>query len=97
MVDVETEARYEKLEPIGAPVVQQYLGEKPDEVSVTGECTESEAEKVDGLTENSKVEVRTARWSGTATVNSTSTTAQRKKDRQKGWIYSYSIELTEVV
>jgi hypothetical protein len=96
MVNVDTEARYQTLEPIGTAPVRQYLGEKLDEISIEGECTESEAVKVDALTENSEVEVRTARWSGTATVDSTSTQAQNKKSEEEGWIYSYSIKLTEV-
>jgi hypothetical protein len=96
MVDVDSSSRYQTLEPIGTSPVRQYLGEKLDEISINGECTESEAAKVDALTEKAEVEVRTARWSGTATVDSTSTEAQQKKSEDKGWIYSYSIRLTEV-
>ena len=91
-VDVDSENRYTTHEPIGMDPVRQYLGPKLDEITIVGDCTEEEAGQIDDL--EGEVEVRTPRWSGTATVDSTSTEAQQKKSEDE-WIYKYNIKLTE--
>jgi len=91
-VDVDTENRYETLEPIGTDPVRQFLGPKLDEITIVGDCSPDEADQVDDL--EGEVEVRTARWNGVATVDSTSTQAQQKK-LEGEWIYKYNIKLTE--
>lgn len=91
-VDVDSENRYSTHEPIGTDPVRQYLGPKLDEITIVGECSPDEASQIDDL--EGEVEVRTPRWSGTATVDSTSTEAQQKKSEGE-WIYKYNIKLTE--
>jgi hypothetical protein len=96
LVSVGTSVRYKTHKPIGADPVKQELGPDLDEITIEGECSVEEANRVDQLKEDAVVEVRTHRFSGLASVDSTDTSPQSKKDAEKGWIHSYTIELTEV-
>jgi hypothetical protein len=93
-VDVSSSNRYVTLKPIGTEPVRQFLGPDLEKITIEGDCTREEANRIDEL--EGEVEVRTSRWSGVATVESTTTTAQQKyKGSEDKWIYSYQIELKE--
>lgn len=93
-VAVDTGARHVEKEPIGEEPVRQYMGPNLDQITIVGECSVYEASQIDQLKENEEVYVRTFRWSGNATVDSTSTESLGK--RYNGtWVYKYTIKLTE--
>jgi len=93
-VDVRSGNRYVTHEPIGTEPVRQFLGPKLETITIRGDCTKEEANRIDEL--EGAVEVRTERWSGVATVESTTTTAEQKYDESNDrWIYSYDVKLKE--
>lgn len=94
-VAVDTSARYIEKKPISEVPVRQYMGPNLDKITIKGECSPYEATRVDELEEEDIVDVRTARWSGKAQVDNTSTESAGKRYRQT-WVYTYTIELTEV-
>lgn len=103
-VSVDTESRTVELNPIGDNTVVQHLGSGDKVLDVRGHCYLSTANKIDKLTKNDKVAVRTDRFRGTAVVKSTTTDPeggvggkQPNSMEPHKWRYTYRIELVGAV
>jgi hypothetical protein len=100
-VDVTTEQRTVEHETIDDSIVVQFMGRRPDQLSIEGVVPEYEVPIIDDLTKqdfegNSIVEIRTERWAGQVLVESTNTSFRREKSKEGVWLYDFSIEALEV-
>lgn len=98
-IEVDTSGRFATHEVIGDTTVRQKLGDSPAEISITGVCTEEEANRVDVLSNYDYVEVVSSRWEGTAQVASANTSPLSSGGTQNAseeWLHDFTIELSEV-
>lgn len=98
-ISVLTEANFAQHEVFGDMTVRQKIGEKPDELTIEGQCTGDEATKVDKLTYEEVVELVSERWSGVIHVASTSTEPVGQgggMDLDGEWVYRFTIEAVEI-
>lgn len=98
-IEVNSSANYVDHNVFGDVTVRQKTGESPDQISMTGICTEEEANLIDNLPAFDYVDVLSSRWSGFAQVASTNTSPYEEAGAQRGdgqWLHSFTIELVEV-
>lgn len=96
-VTVDTGTRTTVHRPVDAEPVVQRLGTTLPTISVKGTCYIDTANALDGLVEQTEVEIRSHRWSGRAILNTVSTKpAGQKGGKRDDWQYTYTLELTGV-
>lgn len=97
-VSVSTSARHKDIEVLGDTTIRQKLGTSPDEISISGICTQDEANQIDQLVFEETVTVISSRWDGEAQVTSTNTDplAEGGAISDGEWTHTFTIELTGV-
>lgn len=98
-ISVKTQGNFATHDVFGDMTVRQKLGEKPDEISLDGQCTVEEANKVDKLVYQEVVELISNRWSGVVHIASTSTDPIADgggQDLDGEFLYSLNIEAVEI-
>lgn len=94
-VSVDTATRTVKHDTLTDTAVVQKIGRDPRNIEISGMCTTIEAHRVDDLAQFDQVEVRSARFSGPALIEDTST-SPRKEIRYGQHLHDFTINLTEI-
>lgn len=101
MVDTSSSSRTVKHEPIGEPTVVDHMGDSAQEITAQGHCYRDEANQIDNLTEDGRVQIITDRWRGTAIVDQAETTATgsgggARNGVRENRLFDYRITLLEI-
>lgn len=101
MVNTSSNSRTVKHEPIGEPTVVDHMGDSAQEITAKGHCYRDEANQIDNLTSDGRIQIITDRWRGTAIVDQATTDARgsgggHRNGVAENRLFDYRIDLLEI-